>query len=153
MPYRSHPYPAGTDDAPTYKVIKAYQDRHAKAWESHIRLGRIVTRLRHTPADHSAQRRWLVTWTPSETSNSPDVGRAFEEGFDHVVVANGTDSRPFIPFVDGLWEWTGEIQHSRWYRDPTSYAGKVGPPRPTPLPHTPNNVSAGWWSSAEPRPY
>ena len=125
MPYRSHPYPAGTDDAPTYEVIKQYQDRHAKKYVDYIRLGRVVTRLRHTPEGHAAQKRWLVEWTPSETSNNPHIGTAFEESFDHVVVANGSDSRPFIPFVDGLWDWRGEMEHSRWYRRPETYAGKV----------------------------
>lgn len=47
--------------------------------------------------------------------------------FDYVVVANGSDSRPLIPYIDGLWDWKGEILHSRWYRRPEAFAGKVSP--------------------------
>jgi Flavin-binding monooxygenase-like len=66
-----------------------------------------------------------VEWTQSVTSKSPDAGKTFEEEFDHIVVANGSDSRPFIPYIDGLWDWKGEVLHSRWYRDAKVFAGKV----------------------------
>ncbi|KAK6904454.1 hypothetical protein I203_105267 [Kwoniella mangroviensis CBS 8507] len=126
MPYRSHPYPEGTVVGnPTYKTIYQYQQRFADKYTDYIRLNRVVTRVRHVPDGHPAVKRWVVEWTPSYTSNSPDIGKAFEEQFDHVVVANGTDSRPFMPYIDGLWNWKGEILHSRWYRTPEAFAGKT----------------------------
>lgn len=125
MPYRSHPYSQGTAESPKYDVIYQYQQKHAAAYVSYFRLNRVVTRVRHTPHDHPLRNRWLVDWTPSVTSKSQDVGKTFEEGFDHVVVANGSDSRPFIPFFDNLWQWEGEILHSRWYRQAKVFAGKV----------------------------
>ncbi|KIV79064.1 hypothetical protein PV11_06651 [Exophiala sideris] len=125
MPYRSHPYSKGTAEYPTYKVIYQYQQHHATKYADHIQLNRVVTRVRHTPDDHPSSKRWLVEWTPSVTSKSADVGKTFEEDFDHVVVANGSDSRPFIPYVDGLWEWKGSILHSRWYRNAEAFAGKT----------------------------
>lgn len=63
------------------------------------------------------------------TSNSPEAGKSFEEEFDYIVVANGSDSRPFIPYIDGLWDWKGEVLHSRWYRDAKVFAGKVNSTR------------------------
>ncbi|WWC97815.1 hypothetical protein V866_004702 [Kwoniella sp. B9012] len=125
MPYRSHPYPEGTVEYPTYKTIYQYQQRFADKYTDCIRFNRVVTRVRHAPDGHPAVKRWVVEWTPSYTSNSPDIGKTFEEQFDHVVVANGTDSRPFIPYIDGLWNWKGEILHSRWYRTPEVFAGKT----------------------------
>ncbi len=125
MPYRSHPYPKDTAEYPTYQVIYQYQQQHAATYASHIKLNRVVTRVRHTPAGHASRKRWLVEWTPSVTSKSPDVGTTFEEEFDHIVVANGSDSRPFIPYIDNLWSWKGEILHSRWYRKAEAFAGKV----------------------------
>lgn len=131
MPYRSHPYAKGTAEYPTYKVIYQYQQQHAATYASHIRLNRVVTRVRHTPEDHASNKRWLVEWTQSVTSKSPDdVGTTFEEAFDHIVVANGSDSRPFIPYINNLWVWKGEILHSRWYREARAFAGKVGSSRP-----------------------
>jgi cation diffusion facilitator CzcD-associated flavoprotein CzcO len=125
MPYRSHPYPPGTEESPTHEVIHRYQQKHAARYTSNIRYNRVVTRLRHSPPEHPIESRWLVEWTPSATSESPAIGKTFEEGFDHVVVANGSDTRPFIPYTDNLWSWKGEILHSRWYRDATVFAGKV----------------------------
>ncbi|WWC64304.1 uncharacterized protein I303_106914 [Kwoniella dejecticola CBS 10117] len=125
MPYRSHPYPDGTAENPTYETIYEYQVRHAQRYSKYIQLNRTVTRVRHTPANHSPRKRWLVEWTPSFPSSSPDVGKNFEEQFDHIVVANGTDSRPFIPYINGLWEWKGEIIHSRWYRKSEAFADKA----------------------------
>lgn len=125
MPYRSHPYPKGTAEYPTYEVIYKYQKQHGARYANYIRLNRVVTRVRHAPEDSSHSKRWSVEWTPSVTSDSPELGITFEEGFDHIVVANGTDSRPFIPYTDGLWDWKGEIVHSRWYRKAKAFAGKV----------------------------
>lgn len=127
MPYRAHPYPQGTADYPIYSVIYQYQQKHAATYAGHIRLNRVVTRVRHPPSDHASRSGWLVEWTPSVTSKSPDVGRVFEERFDHIVVANGSDSRPFIPYIDNLWAWKGEILHSRWYREAKAFAGKASP--------------------------
>lgn len=127
MPYRSHPYPKGTAEYPTYQVIHQYQEKHAALYANHIRLNRVVTRVYHTPQGHASNKRWQVEWTPSVTSKSPDVGKSFEEEFDHIVVANGSDSRPFIPYIDGLWDWKGEILHSRWYRAAKAFSGKVSP--------------------------
>ncbi|WVW79182.1 hypothetical protein I302_101148 [Kwoniella bestiolae CBS 10118] len=120
------PVPSPT---PMYAGVTAntprYQQRFAEKYTDYIRLNRVVTRVRHAPQDHPAVKRWLVEWTPSYTSNSPEIGKTFEEQFDHVVVANGTDSRPFIPHIDGLWNWKGEILHSRWYRKPEAFVGKT----------------------------
>lgn len=126
MPYRAHPYPQGTTESPAYSTIYEYQTGHAAAYTDYIRYHRVVTRLRHPPADHAIKSRWLVEWTPSVTSGSPDIGTSYEEGWDYVVVANGSDTRPFIPYTNNLWSWKGDVLHSRWYRDAKQYAGKVG---------------------------
>ncbi|OKL61516.1 hypothetical protein UA08_03105 [Talaromyces atroroseus] len=125
MPYRSNPYPKGTAESPAYDVIYQYQKQHAARYADYIRLNRVVTRVRHTPKGSGHRKRWSVEWTPSVTGSLPDVGITFEEGFDHIVVANGTDSRPFIPYTDGLWDWKGELLHSRWYRNAKVFAGKT----------------------------
>ncbi|WVQ81677.1 hypothetical protein IAT38_003802 [Cryptococcus sp. DSM 104549] len=125
MPYRSHPYPDGTVEYPTHKTIYQYQARHGDQYTDYIRFNRVVTRVRHNPSEETKAKRWLVEWTPSVTSGSVDVGSVFEEQFDYIVVANGTDSRPYIPYIDGLWDWKGELVHSRWYRKPEEWAGKT----------------------------
>lgn len=128
MPYRSHPYPQGTEENPTFDVIYQYQQKYAAKYTDNIRFNRVVTRIRHTPPDHPSRSRWLIEWTPAVTSELQGVGKIFEEGFDHVVVANGSDTRPFIQHTDNLWAWKGDILHSRWYRDAKAFAGKASSP-------------------------
>lgn len=125
MPYRSNPYPQGTDEYPRYEVIYQYQQQYAAKYAPYIRLNRVITRVRHTPQSHASSKRWLVEWTQSVTNKSPEAGKSFEEEFDHIVVANGSDLRPFIPYIDGLWDWKGEVLHSRWYRAAKVFAGKA----------------------------
>ncbi|KAL8292308.1 hypothetical protein RQP46_001774 [Phenoliferia psychrophenolica] len=123
MPYRSHPYPAGTDEYPTKAVILDYLTTFGEKHLKHIRFNRAVTRVRHNPFSPSpSAKKWLVEWMPAGASV---LATPNEESFDHVVVANGSDSRPFIPYLDGLWEWKGEVIHSRWYRTAEAFAGKT----------------------------
>ncbi|KAL1408910.1 monooxygenase [Vanrija albida] len=131
MTYRQHPYPPNTPFLPTYKQMKAYQERYAEKYLPFIRHNRIVTRVRYTPSDHAPatpdgrRRKWLVEWTPTATSGLPDVGTPYEEQFDNIVVANGSDSRPYVPYIAGLWDWKGQITHSRWYRRAEDFANKT----------------------------
>ncbi|GAA5852750.1 hypothetical protein JCM8547_002615 [Rhodosporidiobolus lusitaniae] len=124
MNYRGHPYPEGTEFLPTREVIHGYLLDHAAKYKEHIRLNRVITRVYHTPSSLSPSKRWSVEWQPSVSALSDPVGAPTVEQFDYVVVANGSDSRPFIPYVEGLWHYKGEIMHSRWWRGPETYAGK-----------------------------
>lgn len=53
----------------------------------------------------------------------------WSEEFDAVVVASGHYTVPFIPHHDGLKEWAerypGTVEHSKSFRGPAKYAGKV----------------------------
>lgn len=120
MPYRSHPYPTDTPDAPAYDEIHRYLLAYAKRYAEHIQLGRYVQRVRHNT---SHGKRWLVDWTPAW--GRAGSGTVHTDTFDFVVVANGSDSRPYVPYVEGLWTWTGEMLHSRWYRRAEDFRGKV----------------------------
>lgn len=51
------------------------------------------------------------------------------EHFDAVVVASGHYSVPYIPHIDGLEQWARDypesIEHTKGYRGPEKYRGKV----------------------------
>ena len=53
----------------------------------------------------------------------------WSEEFDAVAVASGHFTVPFIPHHDGLKEWAdrypGTVEHSKSFRGPQKYAGKV----------------------------
>lgn len=93
-----------------------------------IRFSTLVTRVFHTPGkDVSDEDRWTV--------ESSTGGGKTRETFSHVgqflyrlwqtpresadeddgtltVIANGHYSDPFIPYVQGLWNYKGKITHS-----------------------------------------
>lgn len=52
------------------------------------------------------------------------------EEFDAVVVASGHYSVPYMPAIEGLEEFAraypGSVEHSKSYRGPDRYRGKVG---------------------------
>lgn len=51
------------------------------------------------------------------------------EEFDAVVVASGHYTVPFVPYIEGLEEfdraYPGSVEHSKGYRGPDKYRGKV----------------------------
>ena len=61
----------------------------------------------------------------------------WNEYFDAVVVASGHYFVPYIPETKGLAEYEslypGSIEHSKYFRHPESYRGKVPPTSPHPL--------------------
>lgn len=73
---------------------------------------------------------WVLTLRRSTQDEGEDIW--WQETFDAVIVANGHYSIPFVPEVPGLAEaearFPGTVEHSKTYRGPQKYAGKVRPP-------------------------
>lgn len=71
---------------------------------------------------------WRLTLRRSGAGNEGDYW--WSEEFDAVIVANGHFTVPFIPEVEGLAEFAtkypGSVEHSKGYRGPSKYRGKVG---------------------------
>ncbi len=70
---------------------------------------------------------WRLTLRRSGAGNEGDYW--WSEDFDAVIVANGHFTVPFIPEVEGLAafsaKYPGSVEHSKGYRGPTKYRGKV----------------------------
>lgn len=71
---------------------------------------------------------WRLTLRRSGAGNEGDYW--WSEEFDAVIVANGHFTIPFIPKVEGVAEFAtkypGSVEHSKGYRGPSKYRGKVG---------------------------
>ncbi|KII84013.1 hypothetical protein PLICRDRAFT_168562 [Plicaturopsis crispa FD-325 SS-3] len=143
MPYRSHPYPPHTIFLPTQETIRAYLHAYAAQYTESIRFGRVVTRVRWTDPEGGegkgegkvgrageppeGHKRWTVEWAPAATKEptpTPTPTTTVDQ-FDHIVIANGSDTRPHIPYLPGLWAWRGEVLHSRWYKEAGVFAGQT----------------------------
>lgn len=98
------PYPKGTPTFPRRDEVVAHFERHAREDGIQLRLGTTVERIDRRPPV------WRLT-----TGNGDIDAR-------HVVVATGYQNAPTIPAWPGAY--TGDLLHSREYRNPAPYAHK-----------------------------
>jgi cation diffusion facilitator CzcD-associated flavoprotein CzcO len=70
---------------------------------------------------------WRLTLRKSGPAKTRDYW--WTEDFDAVVVASGHYTVPFVPYIEGLEEFAkaypGSVEHSKGYRGPDKYRGKV----------------------------
>ncbi|ORY61920.1 hypothetical protein BCR35DRAFT_309005 [Leucosporidium creatinivorum] len=122
MEYRSRPFPPTVPLFPGPAAIAAYVKDGARSLEHHISLSTRVTRLRWTTKeDGGEQRKWFIETKSTSTPDDPPTVAQF----DFVIVANGHYSKPWIPLIEGLPTWSGEILHSRWYRSAEAFKDKT----------------------------
>ncbi|KDN39238.1 FAD/NAD(P)-binding domain-containing protein [Tilletiaria anomala UBC 951] len=134
MAYRDAPFPEGTPLFPPRAVVQSYLEEFAQrvlgTSRVDVRLNTRVAQVYRLPAEDdapSSPSRWVVeSEAPAECHPSgehPAPERRREE-FDHIVLASGRCNTPSIPYIPGLWNWTGQVLHSAWYRTPYDYKGK-----------------------------
>ena len=82
--------------------------------------------------------KWVLTLRHLKRLEEPDRLKVtyWKEEFDAVVVGSGPYNSPHVPEIDGLLQWSKvvdpstpsgfSVYHSRVYRNPEHYAGKVG---------------------------
>ena len=110
-----------------HQQVQDYLEDFSDPLRPYIRFNTRVTTVRHTlpsdpPPPSSGSRRWFASFR----STLEDDDAVYEtEHFDAVFVANGHYSRPYLPWIDGLRSFSGEISHARWYRDAEQFKDKV----------------------------
>ena len=106
-------FPKGTPMFPSRDQLVEHLQTHADEGGLDIRLGAAVERI------DRGEGGWVV-----HSSDGPVAA-------PEVVIATGYESAPLIPDWDGREEFTGELLHSRDYRNPEPFVGKrvlvVGP--------------------------
>lgn len=135
MAYRNTPFP---EDVPLFPRAHHVED-YLRAYASsnnllpYIRFETLVTRVyKHSDSETE---KWVV--------ESFRDGAEVREEFDFVSVTNGHYEKASIPEISGLEyvpsppydpsaadsgccsKFTGKIMHSRWYRQPEDFLGKV----------------------------
>ena len=77
----------------------------------------------------SASGEWNVTLRRRETHQGSPSDYWWTEVFDAIVVASGHYAVPFIPVIPGLKDFAvkypGSVEHTKHYRGPERYRGKV----------------------------
>lgn len=146
MRVKLNEWPPGTPDFVNHRVLEKYiQDTSRKSHVDQVtRYGARVTSVRKDGAA------WHITWsTLTKDPVSGNLREKFEDAvrsswtqleslmadmmsfkrFDAVVVASGHYHAPRVPDIPGLADskarWPANIQHSKAYRNPAGFEGKV----------------------------
>jgi hypothetical protein len=107
---------------PTGEQVQSYIQAYTETFgiAGHIYLDTLVTNAR---LDGDDQR-----WTITATRTMGDGGQEpIEESFDHLIVANGIFSQPYVPDFEGSEAFRnagGDIRHTSEFNEPEAARGK-----------------------------
>ncbi|KAL1408545.1 monooxygenase [Vanrija albida] len=120
MAFHNYPFPEDTPIFPWHYQVKHYLQDYAakKGLNDIIQYQHRVLAVYHTPGTSDPAEKWTVV-----TENTITRQRR-SELVSHIIVSNGHYNEPYIPRVRGLDSFTGEVFHSRWWRNPFQYEGK-----------------------------
>jgi dimethylaniline monooxygenase (N-oxide forming) len=95
-------WPADSDVFPIRRDLMRYLRHYADAFDllRHVRFGTQVTAV--CPEGDG---RWRIDWQEA-------AGRVGAASYDHVVIASGFFTTPFIPAFPGLSDFAGKVLHS-----------------------------------------
>ena len=118
MQFSDYPFNKELQLFPGRKEVLEYLEEHAREVGHLIRFQTQVSDVRQ-----SVKEAWVVQ------SRDLESGDEREEQFDAIVVASGHFDVPYIPDIQGVKEWNerspGTLNHSKFYRRPDDYRGKV----------------------------
>lgn len=122
MNYCDFPFPEGSSLFPKHAVVKKYLHDYAEEIKELLCLETQVLSVRK--ACHGAGVGWELELLDLKTKATR------VDYFDAVLVASGHYNDPFIPNIKGLASFNerhpGVVTHSKFYRRPDQYVGKVG---------------------------
>lgn len=123
MQYSDLAFPKGTPLLPDWQTILQYLKDYARDTEHIIDFQQKVLDVRPDPQEGSEK--WILTSLDLQSKEK------LQEVYDAVVVANGRYDEPYIPDIQGLDDWHAvyphAMLHSKFYRNPNPFMGKVKP--------------------------
>lgn len=120
MQYRASPFDPTVPLFASHEQVQSYLVEHAKPLLPYLHFEHRVDRIRYTvPSDRGEQRKWYAEI--SSIGPADGGSRTITDQFDFIMVANGHYSKPFVPWIEGLDTWSGELSHARWYRNPKRF--------------------------------
>jgi dimethylaniline monooxygenase (N-oxide forming) len=105
-------WPAATPDFPNNRIVYEYLEDYAAHFDL-IKYIHFNSEVLHIKQHH---KQWKVTWKEGD--------KKIKQQFDFVIVATGMFSKPYLPALEGLDEFRGEIIHSKDYKDPALFDNK-----------------------------
>ena len=118
MQYSDYPFSEELRLFPEREKVLRYLEEYAQEVRHLIRF-----QIQVYDVQKVANGGWIVRFRNLETEQET------EEPYDAVLVASGHYDVPYIPAIRGLKEWNktfpGSASHSKFYRRPDDYKGKV----------------------------
>ena len=110
-----------------HSVIREYVEKLITE-KGHHGLVQYNTTVERAVKEHDTQK-WILTIRRRELNAGNPSDYWWIEEFDAVVVASGHYAVPYIPAISGLDEFSslypGSVEHTKHYRGPEKYRGKV----------------------------
>lgn len=126
MNYSDKKFPSTASLFPPHQTVKKYLEDYAEELKPIISLSTQVLSLKKVQS--GSQVCWEIEMQDLKTNETT------KSQFDAVMVASGHYNDPFIPEIPGLANFDkahpGTISHSKFYRNPSQYEGKVSSTQP-----------------------
>lgn len=123
MSYTDLDFPADTALFPEHQTVLAYLQQYGRDVEHLVAFETQVQDVIKVAAQDGARPAWRVT------SKGLISGAVSTKLYDAVVAASGHYSDPFVPDIPGIADFEtahpGAIVHSKFYRRPEQFTGKV----------------------------
>lgn len=115
MAFPEYPFPPSTKPFPEREDVLKYLQSYAQRFNlnQHAKFEHFVNHV-----EPIARGKWEITVTDLPNNKTETVI------YDAVIVANGHNSKPWIPKYEGADYFTGQMIHSHVYRDAKNYQGK-----------------------------
>lgn len=121
MGYAELPFHEENQLFPKRETVMEYLEEYASDVKSLINFGKQVKDVRLLETENYGSS-WLVEIQDVKSKQS------YEFLYDAVVVCSGHYTVPYVPDIPGIKDWNesypGAISHSKFYRNPSSYANK-----------------------------
>lgn len=111
--FSDYPWDKKSDLFPNQKEVLRYLEGYAETFKlnPYIHLEAEAKKIEREGT------KWKVEWLENGTSHT--------QIFDHMVIASGIYTKPFIPEISRKEKFKGTILHSSGYRSPLAFQGKT----------------------------
>lgn len=96
------------------QYFEAYAEHHGL--KKYMKLSTSVNSVTRD----EASKKWILEFQPTVDNGIPPESQAF----DRLIMANGSNNKPFTPKLTGIEKFSGQVIHFKAFKDPSPFKGK-----------------------------
>lgn len=125
MSYRDFAFKETSGPFPRDDEVLHYLEEYANEVLPYIRFSTLIKRIHKDSEGDQMPAQWTVETARTQRGDHTEQEESMQvERFDAICDCSGHYTRPYIPFVPGLWDFKNELLHAKWYRTPDAFADK-----------------------------